>query len=102
MAGSSDAIDLWSTIWEPMPESKPKVRRCPTCKSVPLWRHNLNCYWLVCTKCGLETAASQSMEDVATVWNIGSEENERVAGTLEITKQSIDEIVDEVMAGKKR
>lgn len=85
----------WSTGWEPMPENKPKVRRCPACKSVPLWRHNLRCYWLVCTTCGLETASFKTMRDAAGAWNIGSEETDRVSGALEITEQSLDEIIDQ-------
>lgn len=83
-----------------MPKQKPKVRRCPTCKSVPLWRHMLRCYWIVCTTCGLETAAFRSMEDAAAAWNIGSEQTDRVDGDQTITSESIDEMVTQAMGGR--
>ena len=87
----------WSTGWEPMPRPLPRVRRCPACKSVPLWRHMLRCYWLVCTTCGLETAPHRSPDDAASAWNIGSLETDRVQGEQEITHESIEEIIDNAM-----
>ena len=81
--------------WEPMPQKLPRVRKCPTCKSAPLWRHNLQCYWLVCTKCGLETAAARSPSDVAYVWNQGGGHHDLVDGLREITMQNMDEIIEE-------
>ena len=80
--------------WEPMPANRPKVRRCPACKTIPVWRHNLRCYWLVCTNCGLNTAAFRSMEDAADAWNVGSEANERVAALRELSEQTEDELVE--------
>ena len=86
----------WATGWEPMPDKKPRVRKCPACKSTPLWRHMLRCYWIVCTTCGLSTAAFKTMEGAAGAWNIGSEETDRVQGELEITEATMDEIIDQV------
>ena len=92
--GDTSCIKPWSTGWEPMPRPLPPVRRCPACKSVPLWRHMLRCYWLICTKCGLETAPHRSPKDAASAWNIGSKETDRVQGELEITEQNIEDIID--------
>lgn len=87
----------FSTAWEPMPDKLPKIRRCPVCKSAPLWRHMLREYWLVCTHCGLETAPARSPQDVAFVWNKGSGHHDLVDGDLEITEKNMDAIVEEVI-----
>ena len=86
----------WSTGWEPMPSRAPKLRTCPVCHSVPLWRHMLRCYWVVCTTCGLSTSAFKVIDEAAAVWNIGSDDEDRVDGMLEITEQNLDEIVNQV------
>lgn len=100
MADESLFLKPWSTGWEPMPANRPRVRRCPACKSVPLWRHMLRCYWLVCTTCGLSTAAFRDMADAAAAWNIGSEETDLVDGDRTLTMDSIDEYVDKAMERK--
>ena len=89
-----DAFTPFDTAWEPMPQQRPPVRRCPACRSVPIWRHNVRCYWLVCTNCGLNTAAFRKMEDAAAAWNIGSEATERVAALRELTEKTMDELVE--------
>ena len=85
----------WSTGWEPMPHPLPRVTKCPTCGSVPLWRHMLRCYWIICTTCGMETASFRSPEDAAATWNLGSQEKDRVAGNEEVTQENIESIVEE-------
>ena len=83
--------------WEPMPSPRPRVRRCPACRSVPIWRHNLNCYWIVCETCGLSGAAFKNVNDAVAAWNIGSEESDRVQALRESTVLSDDDLVDAVM-----
>ena len=96
---TQDDINLkpWSTGWEPMPRPLPRVSRCPACRSVPLWRHMLRCYWLICTNCGLSTAAFRLPQDAAAAWNLSSRETDRVVGSEEITLDNMDEIIGEAI-----
>ena len=91
----------WYTGWEPMTQKRPRLRKCPACKSTPYWRHMLRCYWIVCKNCGLETAAFRSPADAAAAWNIGSEETDRVDGLREIVHETMDDIIEEAMRYKR-
>lgn len=93
---------MWAIGWEPMPEKRPRLGKCPTCKTVPLWRHSLTCYWIVCPKCGLETAAFTDVKDAAYIWNLSCAAQEKVNGrTKTAYEQSDMELVEQIMEDER-
>jgi len=82
MALNTQPMMPWATGWNELPDKLPGVRRCPVCGSIPVWRHNMNCYWLFCCRCGLETPAFRDPREVSLMWNKGSEERETGATNL--------------------
>lgn len=92
-----NAIDPWTVGWEPAPDLKPKVRLCPACHGVPIWRHMLRCYWIICQQCGLSTPPTSNIELAAATWNAGSSESERVDAADFEEPPTAEELVDRVM-----
>lgn len=44
---------------------------CPICGAIPMVRHNLNCHWVICPRCGLSTPAMASRVQMVHLWNKG-------------------------------
>lgn len=99
MGKQLEVIKPWEVGWVPMPKDTPPVRQCPICKSMPVWRHALRSFWLICPKCGMSTAAFNDVGTVAAVWNQGTKLTDRVTAATELASEDdTDEEIYEITA----